>query len=78
MLTNKEKELLSQIAYDNETGNHLLGRPRPPEYWEMRDELCIAHHTFCPTQKHIEMLEYLHQCTDYEYYNSLPIEKRMF
>ena len=29
ILTDKEKELISQIVCDNETGNHLLGRERP-------------------------------------------------
>ena len=33
-LTPTEKSLMSQIVRDLETGNHLLGRPRPEGYWE--------------------------------------------
>lgn len=78
MLTKEEKEILSQIACDNETGNHLLGRRRSDEYWLMRDELVMIRQGILPTERSIELQEYLRQCTDYDYYHSLPQEKRMF
>ena len=37
-LTPVEKSLMSQIVSDLETGNHLLGRPRPEGYWEFAAE----------------------------------------
>ena len=33
-----EKAMMSQIVADLETGNHLLGRPRPEGYWEFAAE----------------------------------------
>lgn len=77
-LTKEDQENISQIVCDDDTGNHLLGRKRSDEYWQMRGELFVARHTFLPTQRHIEMLEYYRQCSDYEYYHSLPQEKRLF
>lgn len=77
-LTKEELEIISQIVCDDETGNHLLGRNRSDEYWQMRDELFVAKHTLLPTQRHIEMLELYRQYSDYEYYHSLPQEKRLF
>ena len=75
-LTKEELETISQIVCDDETGNHLLGRNRSDEYWQMRDELFVAKHTLLPTQS--EMLELYRQYSDYEYYHSLPQEKRLF
>ena len=77
-LTKEELEIISQIVCDDETGNHLLGRTRSDEYWQMRDELFVARQTLLPTQRHIEMLELYRQYSDYEYYHSLPQEKRLF
>lgn len=77
-LTKEELETISQIVCDDETGNYLLGRNRSDEYWQMRDELFVAKHTLLPTQRHIEMLELYRQYSDYEYYHSLPQEKRLF
>jgi hypothetical protein len=37
-LTKEEKEILSQIAQDQESGNHLL-RPRSDKYKELYNEL---------------------------------------
>lgn len=39
VLTNEERSLLSQIAMDLETGNHLLGYPRPAGYQDMMKEV---------------------------------------
>ena len=77
-LTKEELGIISQIVCDDETGNHLLGRTRSDEYWQMRDELFVARQTLLPTQRHIEMLELYRQYSDYEYYHSLPQEKRLF
>ena len=78
MLTEQEKKILSEIACDNETGNHLLGRPRSDEYWQMRDEIVMLHQGILPNERAMEIDEYLRQTSDYDYCHSLPIEKRMF
>lgn len=79
-LTDKEKEILSQVASDNETGNHLLGRNRPDGYWDLRKEWVDADMTAKSerTERQAVIWEYVYQCTDYNYYKSLPSEKRMF
>lgn len=41
VLTKEEKEILSQIACDQESGNHLL-RPRSEEYKKLYNELAKA------------------------------------
>ena len=38
VLSVSEKQLISQISMDLETGNHLLGRPRPEGYWKFAAE----------------------------------------
>jgi len=77
-LTKEEQEIISQIVCDDETGNHLLGRKRSDEYWQMRDELFVARQTLLPSQRFVDILECYHQYSDYTYYNSLPKEKRLF
>lgn len=76
-LTNKEKEILSQIVCDNETGHHLLHR-RSGDYWRIRNEWVAAGKAVTPTDRQKNICEYVHQCSDYDYYNSLPLDKRMF
>ena len=76
-LTKSEKVMLSLIACDNDSGNHLL-RERSDEYWQMQKEWAEAAKAESPTEKQTMILEYVHQCTDYAYYHSLPTEKRMF
>lgn len=77
MLTDKEKEILSQIACDNETGHHLLYE-RSDDYKQMRRDWVIAYYAENPTEKQSEICEYVHQCSDYNYYMSLPQEKKLF
>ena len=77
MLTKEEKEILSQIACDNETGIHLLNN-RPEKYWFLRNEWAAAEMTTVRTERQSEICEYVRQCSDYDYYQSLPNEKRMF
>lgn len=78
ILTDSDKELISQIACDDETGNHLLGRKRQEKYWEMRKEIVEAKSSEALTERQTNILEYYKQSSDYDYYQSLPIEKRMF
>lgn len=78
LLTQSEKELLSQVACDNVTGNHLLGLHRPPAYWDIRKEWQEAIKTAKPNERQVIMLEYVHQFSDYNYYMSLPPEKRLY
>lgn len=40
-LTNEERLMISQIAADLESGNHLL-RPRSNEYRKFMREVCVA------------------------------------
>ena len=39
-MTNNEKKILSLVASDLLTGNHLLGRPRSNEHHTMMSEFC--------------------------------------
>jgi hypothetical protein len=77
MLTQKEQELVSMIAADNESGGHLLSS-RPPGYKAMRSEITEAVMAKRHTVRQSELLEYLKQCSDYVYYDSLPKEQKMF
>ena len=77
MLTQKEKELVSMVAADNESGGHLL-HDRPPGYKAMRSEITEAVLAKRKTVRQSELLEYLKQSSDYIYYSMLPKEKRMF
>ena len=77
ILTEKEKELISQFGCDLQTGNHLL-YPRSEEYWAFGKEFTEAREALEPTEKQKEMLEYYHQCTDYFYWKNLPDEQKMF
>lgn len=77
IITQSDKDLLSQVACDNETGNHLLGRHRPPAYWEIRKEWQDATTATSPNERQKMILEYVHQYSDYSYYMSLPPEKRL-
>lgn len=78
ILTKNDKELISQIVCDDATGNHLLGRKRKEGYWEMRKEIVEAGNSEVLTERQADILEYYKQSSDYDYYQSLPIEKRMF
>ena len=77
VLTEKEKSLISQIAYDMESGNHLI-RPRSDEYWTFSREFYEAANAKVPTEKQNEMIEYYNQSTDYFYWNNLPDEEKLF
>ena len=77
ILTDREKELISEIACDMETGNHLI-RPRSDEYWAFSREFYEAANAKEPTEKQKEMIEYYNQSTDYFYWNNLPDEEKMF
>lgn len=77
ILTEREKELISQIACDLESGNHLI-RPRSEEYWAFSNEFWEASNTKEPTEKQKQILEYYYQSTDYFYWNNLPDEEKMF
>ena len=66
-LTELDKRMLSCVAIDNVSGNHLLGRKRSDEYWQMRKEWAEAAKAESPTERQTMILEYVHQCTDYAY-----------
>lgn len=77
LITPQEMQILSNIATDQATGNHLI-RPRSREYWKMRAEVGEAFDANPPTPRHAQMLEYIKQCSDYSYWLSLPDEKKLF
>ena len=77
ILTNKEKELISFVACDLQSGNHLL-RPRSEEYWSFGKEVNEALNAESPDEKQKEIKEYFHQCTDYFYWKNLPDEEKLF
>lgn len=77
MLDKHVKRILQRIAQDNETGRHCL-EYRQDVYWYTRDALNNAIKAENPDETQKEMVEYYRQITDYEYYNSLPKEIRMF
>ena len=76
-LTDKEKELISQIACDQESGNWLI-RPRTDEYWAFYRDFCDAAYAKEPTERQTDILEYYRQCSDYYYWKNLPDEEKMF
>lgn len=61
ILTKRDKQLLCQIAADNESGGHLLHK-RDEDYEVMRLELSIAYTTSMPTIRQFHMLAYLTCC----------------
>lgn len=77
ILAEKEKELISRIGCDFQTGNHLL-YPRSEEYRAFSKEFAEAYITQNPNEKQKEILEYYHQCTDYFYWKNLPDRDKMF
>lgn len=77
-ITEEEKQLIAQIVCDNETGNHLLGRHRHEGYWQMREEILNASRNKNLSQRETELLEYMRQYADHEYYKSLSPDKRLF
>ena len=77
LLTEEEKELISLVACDIASGNHLL-YPRSEEYWSFGKMVNEALTTETPDEKQKEIKEYFHQCTDYFYWKNLPDEDKMF
>lgn len=77
ILTEQEKEHLSRIGMDLQTGNHLL-YPRSEEYRAFSKEFAEAYITQNPNEKQKEILEYYHQCTDYFYWKNLPDDEKLF
>ena len=76
-LTQREKELISKIGCDLQTGNHFLF-PRTKEYWEFHKTMHDAVEAKEPTEKQKDILEYYRQCTDYYYWKNLPDEEKMY
>ena len=80
ILTEEETSLICQIAYDLESGNHLI-YPRSDRYREFFNEFIAANASVengIATEKQKQIVEYHKQCTDYEYWNSLSDEEKMF
>jgi len=77
ILTEEDRARLSLIAADIESGNHLL-RGRPEGYKACLREFCEAVNADEPTQRQLDMREYVRQCADYRYWNNLPDEERFF
>lgn len=77
ILTEQEKEHLSRIGMDLQTGNNLLFR-RSKEYWDFHKIFLDAMRAKDPTDKQKEIREYYKQCTNYDYWNSLPDDEKLF
>ena len=77
VLTQREKELINQIACDHENGNYLI-RPRTDEYWAFRKDFCDAAYANELTERQADILEYYRQCSDYSYWKNLPDDEKMF
>ena len=77
ILTEQEKEHLSRIGMDLETGNHFLF-PRSREYWDFHRTFLEAMRSKEPTEKQKEIREYYKQCTNYDYWNNLPDDEKLF
>ena len=80
LLTKEECELLTRIATDSQTGNHLL-HPRSEAFWKMGREYAEADDAVKAgkaTERQEQMVEYVRQCQDYFYWRTLPEDKKLF
>lgn len=80
LLTEEECNLIDTINCDNSSGRHLLSE-RSDEYWKMRvvvEEARLHRNLGQATEKELQMLEYMKQDSDYEYWHSLPDDKKLF
>lgn len=79
-LNKQERDLISQIAGDIQSGNHLL-RPRGHAYWNFWNimvEARSAELDGTATDRQKEMCEYERQAGDYYYWRNLPLEQKLF
>ena len=79
-LSPQECDLISQVAGDIQSGNHLI-RPRGENYWAFWNDMVLARTAEMnniATDKQKEMCEYERQCSDYSYWRNLPLEKKLF
>lgn len=80
LITEEECALIDRINCDNETGRYLLDE-RSEEYWNMRvaiEEARLNCRIGNATEKQKQIVEYQKQSADYDYWNSLPDDKKMF
>ena len=79
ILTERERNLICRAATDIESGNYLIC-PRSYSELTMVDEVLATINT--PEEKRSdrqkEIMEYYHQCTDYDYWNNLPDDEKLF
>ncbi len=80
LLSPQECDLITQIAGDIQSGNHLI-RPRGEDYWDYWNIMVKARNAELDgtaTEKQKEMCEYERQAGDYSYWRKLPLEKKLF
>ena len=80
IITDREAELISRIAGDIQSGNHLLN-PREDNYWSMWNLMVVARKAVelgTANDRQKEMVEYEKQCGDYFYWRNLPVSKKLF
>ena len=79
-LSHQDCQVISLIACDVESGNHLI-RPRDEHYWKVWRDMCLAtraEDNNTADEKQKEMCEYCRQCQYYSYWRNLPLEKKLF
>ena len=76
-LTKREKEFISSVACDLESGNHLL-YPRSKEYRDFFKKVLQLLNTENLNEWERGVVEYYRQCSDYYYWLNLPDEEKLF
>lgn len=79
-ITEEEEILISRIASDFQSGNHLLYH-RDEVYWNMWNRMVEARKSEMNNtadEKQKEMCEYERQSSDYFYWKRLPEDKKLF
>lgn len=80
IITDREAELITRIAGDIQSGNHLLNS-REDDYWSMWNLMIVARKAVeigTANDRQKEMVEYEKQCSDYSYWRNLPASKKLF
>lgn len=75
-ITSEQRKIYNQIACDLETGNHLI-RPRSKEYWIEFERVSNIYKSSERTELEDAILQFIRECSDYDYFHSLPEDQRL-